>query len=311
MSEAVEQPSEVTESVATESEIADNTGGESTASGLLGESGSDQIEQPPAVDDDGEEIDYEGEKFKVPKKLKDAFLRQQDYTRKTQETAEIKRQVEARDAEIKAHFEQRQAQFQAQAEFHQKHINDVAKVVSIDERLVQLANIDWDAIETADPMQAVKLNRQVQQLQLQKQEIVGRLNQAQQQQTFERQQLTARQQQEVARQQEASRRELEVAIKGFSTPEVRAQLLDTAKAMGYRDEEIANISDPRFVKLVNKAAQYDRLVAQSTSKPKPEPAKPPTRINAKTSSATVDEDKLSPDEWRKWRENQIAQRNKR
>lgn len=283
---------------------------ETTAGGLLDGQDSSPNEQLPAVDDDGEEIDYEGEKFKVPKKLKDAFLRQDDYTRKTQAVAEERRQVEARDAEIRQHLEQRQAQFNAQAEFHQKHIKDVAAVVSIDERLGQLARIDWDAIETADPMQAVKLNRQVQQLQLQKQEIVGRLNQAQQQQAFERQQLTAKQQEEIARRQEASRRELEVAIKGFSTPEVKKQLRDAAVSNGYREEELANIGDPRFVKLLNKAAQYDLLVAQRTSKPKEEPAKPVTRIAAKTSPATVDEDKLNADEWRKHRENQIAQRNK-
>ncbi len=126
----------------------------------------------------------------------------------------------------------------------------------------------------------------------------------------ERQQLTAKQQDEFARRKEASRRELEVAIKGFATPDVQDGLKDAARSVGYRDEELANVGDPRFVKLLNKAAQYDRLVAQRTQKPKEEPAKPVTRIAAKTSPATVDEDKLSPDDWRKWRDNQVAQRNK-
>lgn len=36
-------------------------------------------DQPEADDaDDSEEIEYEGEKYKVPKSLKDAFLRQSD-----------------------------------------------------------------------------------------------------------------------------------------------------------------------------------------------------------------------------------------
>ena len=43
---------------------------------------TDEPEQTP-VESDDEEIDYEGEKYKVPKKLKDAFLRQADYTVKT------------------------------------------------------------------------------------------------------------------------------------------------------------------------------------------------------------------------------------
>jgi hypothetical protein len=160
-------------------------------------------------------------------------------------------------------------------------------------------------------MQAVKLNRQVQQLQMEKQETVGRLTQAQQRMAFERQQLTARQQEEIARRNETSRRELERDIKGFATPEVQTQLMEAAKSVGYRGEELANVGDPRFVKLLNKAAQYDRLVAQRTAKPKEEPAKPPTRIAAKTSPASVDPDKLSADEWRKWRENQIAERERK
>lgn len=308
MSEEQEQPA-APESVGNEPEQGAPEADQAT--GLLDGSEPDLNEQPEAVAEDDEEIEHDGEKFKVPKKLKDAFLRQADYTRKTQEVSETKRQLEARENELKQHFEQRQAQIQAQTEFQQKHIEDVAKVVSIDQRLKQLASLDWDTIEQTDPMQAVKLNRQVQQLQMEKQETVGRLTQAQQRMAFERQQLTARQQEEIARRNETSRRELERDIKGFATPEVQTQLMEAAKSVGYRGEELANVGDPRFVKLLNKAAQYDRLVAQRTAKPKEEPAKPPTRIAAKTSPASVDPDKLSADEWRKWRENQIAERDRK
>ena len=41
-----------------------------------------------------EEIEHDGKKHKVPKELKDSFLRQQDYTRKTQEVAEARKTVE-------------------------------------------------------------------------------------------------------------------------------------------------------------------------------------------------------------------------
>src|SRR3990167_6068838 len=111
------------------------------ATGLLDGSEPNPNEQELPVAEEDEEIEHDGEKFKVPKKLKDAFLRQADYTRKTQEVSETKRQLEARENELKQHFEQRQAQIQAQTEFQQKHIEDVAKVVSIDQRLKQLASL--------------------------------------------------------------------------------------------------------------------------------------------------------------------------
>ena len=40
-------------------------------------------------DDDSEEIDWNGKKFKGPKGLKDGLMMQADYTRKTQEVASI------------------------------------------------------------------------------------------------------------------------------------------------------------------------------------------------------------------------------
>ena len=45
-------------------------------------------------EDDTEEVDWDGAKYRVPKPLKDALLRQADYTRKTQELAEQRRTVE-------------------------------------------------------------------------------------------------------------------------------------------------------------------------------------------------------------------------
>lgn len=282
---------------------------DTTATGLLDSDEAETGEQAQPVDD-GEEIEFDGEKFKVPKKLKDGFLMHADYTRKTQEVAEARRAIEAQQTERQAQYQAQEAALREQQEFQQKHIKDVATVLSIDERLAQFAKLDWDAITNADPVQALKLERQVRELQGEKQAALQKITQAQQQQNFERQQLTARQQQEVARNREASLRELEQSIQGYSTPEVQKGLKEAAKAIGFKDEELANVSDPRAVKLLHKAYLYDQLVAKAKAKPKEEQAKPVTRVGAKTSSAVVDEDKLSPDEWRKHREAQVAARNK-
>ena len=57
-----------------------------------GEGNPDEESEP---EDDTEEVDYEGKKYRVPKDIKDALLRQSDYTRKTQELAEHRNQVSA------------------------------------------------------------------------------------------------------------------------------------------------------------------------------------------------------------------------
>ena len=55
----------------------------------------DENGEPIEVEEEAEEVDFEGKKYLVAKELKDALLRQSDYTRKTQEVAETRKQIEA------------------------------------------------------------------------------------------------------------------------------------------------------------------------------------------------------------------------
>src|SRR5262249_26454182 len=80
-------------------------GGEGSAesANTLGEAAGDddapENQNPFAGDGDAADhvdIDWEdGQKYRVPKALRDGFLRQADYTRKTQDVASQRRQVEA------------------------------------------------------------------------------------------------------------------------------------------------------------------------------------------------------------------------
>lgn len=208
---------------------------------------TDPVEAPEV--DDSEEIDHEGEKYKLPKKLaeewKNGRLRQQDYTVKTQDLA--KQRTE---------FEAAQQEFVARQQFQQQHIQAVAKVMAIDERLEQFSKLDWNALTDADPVQALKLDRQMRELQQQKAQQIEGLQQSQAKLTFEQQQATARRQQEA-------REELSKDIPGFGTAEVQKQLLEVGKAAGYKQEELASVQDPRAVKLLHKAYLYDQLIAKA------------------------------------------------
>ena len=208
---------------------------------------TDPVEAPEV--DDSEEIDHEGEKYKLPKKLaeewKNGRLRQQDYTVKTQDLA--KQRTE---------FEAAQQEFVARQQFQQQHIQAVAKVMAIDERLEQFSKLDWNALTDADPVQALKLDRQMRELQQQRAQQVDGLQQSQAKLTFEQQQATARRQQEA-------REELSKDIPGFGTAEVQKQLLEVGKAAGYKQEELASVQDPRAVKLLHKAYLYDQLIAKA------------------------------------------------
>ena len=278
-----------------------------------------QVEQAPPVDenaellsllpaDDGmEEIEHEGIRAKVPKELKEAFLRQQDYTRKTQEVAEQRRQTEAQAAAL-----------QQQAEFQRQHITEVATLVSIDKSLGQIdaqlaeyKKVDWAGLYAQDPQKWVQYDGAMRQLERQKGELQGEKAQLAQSLTQKHQRQALEQQQATARRIQESQRELERDIKGWS-PELGSKLTEYGKKQGFPAEVLANVTQPAFVKLLHKAYQLDQLIAQRTAKAPAPPAAPVTRVGAKASTAVIDQDKLPTDQWLKWREDQIAaQRKKR
>lgn len=60
------------------------------------------LEAEQATDAEEVEIEYEGKAYKLPPELKDALLRQSDYTKKTMEVAEVRKTVERRESFIRA-----------------------------------------------------------------------------------------------------------------------------------------------------------------------------------------------------------------
>jgi hypothetical protein len=99
--------------------------------------------QAPVIEDDSEEIDFDGEKYKVPKKLKDSFLMHGDYTRKTQEVARQREAIEARAAEVTR-----------EAEARKGLEKEIGRLTLIDEQLEQYQKVDWAALRAANPEQA-------------------------------------------------------------------------------------------------------------------------------------------------------------
>lgn len=255
----------------------------------------DESEAPDSMlepADDDEEIEHDGEKYKIPKALKDAFLRQQDYTQKTQSVAEQRKEVEARQAEL------------AERETVQRqNIAEYAEAYSLDNQLKQYANIDWNALIDSDPVQAMKLDRQMKDLQHRRDAVVASVTEKQRAQQFEQQQATAKQ-------LESGRAVLEREIKGWS-PEVAKQLNAYGQEIGFTAQELAQVSNPKAVLLLHKAMQFDQLMKkQAATKAPPAPQeKPVTRITASKATVTKDPSKMTDAEFAQFRRRQIAQRN--
>lgn len=248
----------------------------------------ENLTESDEVVDDTEEIDYEGEKYKVPKALKEAFLRQQDYTKKTQEVAE------ARKA-----FEQQQQQASQQIQQQRQHIQDYAQIHALDMQLQQFQNVNWQELIDKDPVEAMKLDRQYRSLQEMRGGIASRIQQVEAQESFEKQRAYAKL---IEQGQEALKRE----IPNWSD-DTRKAISDYAVSTGFKPEEVAQVVDPRAVKLLHKAMLYDQMMKKAATTPKAE-AKPIQKVSSSRDGQQKDPDKMSVDEWTKWRTQQIKKR---
>ena len=249
--------------------------------------------------DDGEEPeeedieeDLDGVKVRGKKdaleRLKSERLMQADYTKKTQELAELRKDAE---------FQREAVQYRAQLQ--ESFLSDVAEVRAIDKQLAAYQNVNWDALIDVDPVQAMKLERQARQLQSQREQAVGQLTQKQQQ--FE-----AARQHESAKLLGQGYAVLEREIPNWSN-ELAGKLKEFGKTRGYNDRTLLGTTDPAFV--IDLYKQYKADQVRKASKPKTETQeKPVTSISSKKAGPTKDPEKMSTDEWLKWRNAQLRTR---
>ena len=87
------------------------------------ESLDDQLDDEAPEEDDSEELEHDGQKYKLPKALKPLLMMQADYTQKTQALAEQRKAFEAEAAQ--------------KQQLMQQNIQEVAQIVNIDQQLQQ------------------------------------------------------------------------------------------------------------------------------------------------------------------------------
>ena len=236
---------------------------------------------------DWSEIEVDGQVWLAPPALKSAFLRQADYTRKTQELAERRREA------------------QAEHEAAGAHIAGRARLHLLDEQAQALDGLDWPALEAADPGRARALREQ-------------RLGLAE---TRERLAFDlARKEHETRMANEAAEAEAVLAtgralseqIEGWS-PALATQLADFARNFGVEADELRQINDPRLWRILHRAhlgetlarrlAEADRQAARPLVRPAADPGRPGSGVPGL-------DDRMETGEWMR-RRNAAGQRERR
>lgn len=212
-----------------------------------------------------EEIEFDGERFKVPKKLKDGFLMQTDYTKKTQGLAEERKGLEA-DRE----------QVRKGAEAALVHAKDVGRVILMNEQLAQYDNIDWNTLRNDDPFRANELFQSRMILKEQRDGLAAQVHANEQRRSHDAQQ-------DFAKRYEDTNTTLAKDIKGWNQ-ETANTLAAFAKANGATDSDIRTLAvNAPLVKLLHKAWLGEQVLskqraAAKTAEPKVE-AKPLTKVS--------------------------------
>jgi hypothetical protein len=205
--------------------------------------------------------------------LQKGYSRTQDYTRKTQQIAEVRKQVEQETQAVRAEREQ-YAQLlgalQAQLQSSEPHVDL--------ERLYQEDPIEW--VRQKEVMR-------------ERQEKLGAIQSEQQRLS----QVAQYEQQRAMEAQFASQQEaLLAALPDWKDPKKakaeKALVIESAKAAGFSDEDLKSVYDHRLVLLLRKAALFDQMVSKRQGiKPVvnngPRPAKPGAAGRVSTTTESV------------------------
>jgi len=200
-------------------------------------------------DDEFEEFDWNGTKIKGPKGLKDGVMMHADYTRKTQETAATRKELEERAQRL-------DQQFAASEEY----IDARADLRTVGKELERFKDYDWSAYQhhrLTDPLGADEAWNYAQHLRNQK----GQLEATIQQHESSR---TASAQQEIAKRMQETHEHVKANLKGW-TPETDKQVIDFALSKGVTREQMQSMMNPLVYEMIYLA----RIGQNALSKPAP------------------------------------------
>jgi hypothetical protein len=194
-----------------------------------------------------------------------------DYTQKTQQVAEQRKELEDYAQSIKAQEEV----FRQEVELQNVLINEVAQITSLDQKLAAYQNVNWQQLSDNDFVEAQKLFFTYNQLQQDRNQLVSQFEAKKQEVAQKQTQLLS---EKIAKGKEILAKE----IPNWS-PETNQALLSTGKDYGFSDAELNSIVDPRHVKVLHDAMQWRKLQKNSTVKNKISNAKPVVKPGAKDS----------------------------
>lgn len=237
--EESEEDSEAAASEEDDSGVEDAPDDESSEEQSEEQEEQEEQEQPQTftVKVDGKEVSV------TLDELQKGYSRTQDYTRKTQQIAEVRKQVEQETHAVRAEREQ------------------YAQLLGALQAQLQSSEpqVDLERLYHEDPIEWVRQKEVMRE----RQEKLGAIQSEQQRLA----QVSQYEQQRAMEAQLASQQEaLLAALPDWKDPKKakaeKALVIESAKAAGFTDEDLKSVYDHRLVLLLRKAALFDQMVSK-------------------------------------------------
>ena len=255
-----EQPSEETQDV----EASDETTEDSETEEVEEEEESEDVDDDESEESEEEEVEDEdetdstvytvkvnGQDVEVSEdELIKGYSRQQDYTQKTQQLAEYKRQMDAAAQGMQQEIAQTQ-QMRAQ------YVDALSTAIDTNyAHLQQYANIDWETLKSQDKEEYLTKRDEYRQAQESIQGLQAQAQQAQQQQEREMQM----QHQQVLQEEHSK---MVSILPEWNDPDtqraIAKSLSEFALSKGYTQEELSQLVDHRSILVLMQAKAYEDM----------------------------------------------------
>lgn len=250
----------------------------------------EEAEEPQPTQEELDELEWDGKKFKAPKGAKDGFLMHADYTKKTQEISLTRKELAEREERIVQ-----------QAKASEEEIQHRATMHTIDSELARFKEFDWTAYQVArqqDPFAADEAWNYKAHLLAQKQEVGAKLTEAETARSASAQQDFAKRMHET---------EQYARSKGW-TKDTDKQVLDFAFSKGVDAKTLQNVMSPQVYELLYLARIGDQRLQKPAPKPTTQP-EPLTTVAAKANPpARKSVGEMNMEEYVAFRQKQSARR---
>lgn len=195
------------------------------------------------------ELEWDAAVYKVPKTLKEAFMRHEDYTRKTQELAEQRRSLD--------HVRELSQSTALERAFNDSISEESREISVIDAYLQQMGKQDWSQMSTDQILrQKIELDN-----------IKERKSMLQEAIAQKRDKFNGEVKAKIDSLRKAAREQVK------ATDDMEKGLRDYARQYGFSDTELDNVLlDPRSFRILMDASQFKQVQSQA-AKPAQKPEK--------------------------------------